>query len=109
MNRPRSVVVEEIARGQGSVDYGVMRSSTTQALKSPTEVPDEDVSVYRVNLPDQRATETHAHTHGQLFSLESGLSVLETSAGSWLLPPRRCGWIPAGRPHSVRSGGLVRG
>jgi AraC-like DNA-binding protein len=67
------------------------------------------VSVYRVELPEQRATETHAHEYGQLFCLESGLSIVETSAGSWLFPPRRCGWIPAGHPHSIRSGGLVRG
>jgi AraC-like DNA-binding protein/mannose-6-phosphate isomerase-like protein (cupin superfamily) len=110
MNSLRSVVVEEMARDHGAVDfYGVTRSSMTHALKSATEVPDDDVSVYRVDLSDQRAMETHAHAHGQLFSLESGLSILETSAGSWLLPPRRCGWIPAGHPHSVRSGGLVRG
>jgi AraC-like DNA-binding protein len=78
-------------------------------LKSAGEMSDEDVAVYRVDLPDHRAIESHAHAQGQLFCLESGLSIVETSAGSWMFPPRRCGWIPAGHLHSVRSGGLVSG
>jgi AraC-like DNA-binding protein len=78
-------------------------------LKSAIEISDEDVAVYRVDLPDHRAMESHAHAQGQLFSLESGLSIVETAAGSWMFPPRRCGWIPAGHQHSVRSSGLVSG
>ena len=81
----------------------------TKDVTPTIEIPDGDVSVHRVDVPDYRATETHAHTQGQLFSLESGLSILETSAGSWMFPPRRCGWIPAGHHHSMRSGGLMSG
>jgi hypothetical protein len=53
----------------------------TKDLKSAIEISHEDVSVYRVDLPDHRAMETHAHAQGQLFCLESGLSIVETSAG----------------------------
>ena len=67
------------------------------------------MAVHRVDFPDHRAMESHAHAQGQLFCLDSGLSIVETSAGSWMFPPRRCGWIPAGHVHSVRSGGLVSG
>jgi AraC-like DNA-binding protein len=81
----------------------------TKDLKFAIEISDEDVSVHRVDLPDHRAMETHVHAQGQLFSLESGLSIVETSAGSWMFPPRRCGWIPAGHHHAMRSGSLVSG
>jgi AraC-like DNA-binding protein len=81
----------------------------TRVLKSAIEISDAEVSVYRVDLPDDRAMATHTHVQGQLFALDSGLSIVETSAGSWMFPPRRCGWIPAGHDHSIRSGGLVSG
>lgn len=116
MNNPRPVVAEETARTHSTVDlYGVSRSSMTKGLKSATglksvtELPDQEVSVYRVDLPDHRAMDIHAHTQGQLFSFESGLGIVETSAGSWMFPPRRCGWIPPRHRHSMRSGGLVSG
>ncbi|GGH01229.1 hypothetical protein GCM10011586_16050 [Silvibacterium dinghuense] len=63
----------------------------------------------RMDHADASAIQMHAHAQGQLFSLESGLCSIETAAGSWLFPPRRCGWIPAGHLHSMRSGGEVSG
>ncbi len=80
----------------------------TNGLRSGTELPNKDVVVYRMNLPDQ-AMGIHAHAQGQLFFFESGLGIVETSAGSWMFPARRCGWIPPGHDHSMRSGGVVSG
>lgn len=56
------------------------------ALKTLEEIAAEDAFVYRVDLPDRRAIEAHAHAQGQLFSVESGLCIIETSTGSWLFP-----------------------
>ncbi len=81
----------------------------SKALNLPLEMPGDDVFAFRIDLPDQRAMARHAHPQAQLFSLESGLSIVETSAGSWMFPPRRCGWIPSECRHSMRSCGLVRG
>jgi AraC-like DNA-binding protein len=64
---------------------------------------------WRFSAPIQRATESHQHGAGQIFSLDSGLALLETSAGTWLFPPHRCGWIPPGEPHSLRSYGAITG
>lgn len=69
----------------------------------------KDASVRHVRMLSPRAVERHTHAEGQLFSLTSGLCIVETGAGSWLFPPRRCGWIPAGQPHSVRSQGQISG
>lgn len=73
------------------------------------DISDEVVSVYRVDVPDIRATEPHVHARGQLFCLKTGLTVVETAAGSWMFPPGRCGWVPGGHQHSMRSGGQVSG
>jgi AraC-like DNA-binding protein len=51
----------------------------------------------------------HRHRRGQLFCVESGLVHVRTNAGSWLLPPHRAGWIPAGMDHMVRVSGVLSG
>jgi AraC-like DNA-binding protein len=76
---------------------------------SSTEIPDGDVLVYRVDLSDGNAKDLHTHAQGQLFSFDSGLGIVETAAGSWMFPPRRCGWIPPHHVHSMRSGGNAKG
>ena len=73
------------------------------------EIATEDVCVHRLALGEHKAVEPHAHAQGQLFSLESGLSIVETATGSWLFPARQCGWIPPGHLHSVRSKGRISG
>ncbi|TCU57788.1 AraC family transcriptional regulator [Novosphingobium sp. PhB57] len=51
----------------------------------------------------------HGHARGQLFSVESGLVRIRTHDGSWLLPPRRIGWVPAGELHEVSISGSLSG
>ena len=71
--------------------------------------PAQDVFVWRIDAPIARNTEAHAHAKGQLLSLESGLAIVETVTGSWVLPPQRCGWIPPGCSHGLRSCGNITG
>ena len=54
-------------------------------------------------------TQRHSHPKGQLLSLQSGLAILETTAGVWTLPPGRCAWVPPGCHHSLRSCGTIGG
>jgi AraC-like DNA-binding protein len=70
------------------------------------EIVTDDLRVYPLS---GRAMDMHMHAEGQLFSLKSGLGIVETLGGSWLFPPQRCGWIPPGHLHSVRSRGQVSG
>lgn len=51
----------------------------------------------------------HAHARGQLFGLDGGSMRVHTEAGSWLLPPQRAGWIPAGQRHQVSVAGAASG
>src|SRR5262250_3546081 len=78
-------------------------------LHAEKERSTEEVLFWRPASPVLCNTEEHSHSKGQLFSLQSGLGILETTAGIWMLPPGRCAWIPPGRPHSMRSCGNIDG
>nr|WP_199045173.1 helix-turn-helix transcriptional regulator [Dyella sp. ASV24] len=51
----------------------------------------------------------HSHARGQLYCVESGLVHVRTAQGSWLLPPHRAGWMPAGVEHTVTLSGRMSG
>lgn len=50
----------------------------------------------------------HQHRRNQLLYAASGAITVSTPHGSWVAPPERGVWIPAGTPHSVRTIGVVR-
>jgi AraC-like DNA-binding protein/mannose-6-phosphate isomerase-like protein (cupin superfamily) len=78
-------------------------------LHAEKERSRDEVLFWRPASPVLWNTEEHSHSKGQLFSLQSGLGILKTTAGIWMLPPGRCAWIPPGRRHSMRSGGHITG
>ena len=47
----------------------------------------------------------HYHDVQQLVYPSSGVLAISTSAGSWVVPPQRAVWIPAGVAHSHRAHG----
>ncbi|MFC5435397.1 AraC family transcriptional regulator [Rhodanobacter umsongensis] len=49
----------------------------------------------------------HAHKRGQLLYAATGVVTVITDEGSWVVPPRRALWIPAGVAHEVRMSGVV--
>jgi AraC-like DNA-binding protein len=51
----------------------------------------------------------HSHRRGQFFCVESGLVRIRTEDGSWILPPRRVGWVPPGAMHEVTITGRLTG
>jgi AraC-like DNA-binding protein len=52
-----------------------------------------------------REIDWHRHVRGQFFYVEQGLIVTNTEHGSYLLPPRRAGWMPPGTLHTVSIAG----
>lgn len=78
-------------------------------LHAMVERSRDEVLFWRPASPVSWSTEEHSHSKGQLFSLQSGLAILETAAGVWMLPPGRCCWIPPGCRHSMRSCGNIGG
>lgn len=51
----------------------------------------------------------HRHLRGQVYCVESGLVQVHARHGSWLLPPHRAGWMPAGELHTVTVSGPMSG
>ena|SRR6516165_2098151 len=59
------------------------------------------------DFPDGHIVLAHKHRRHQLLSGATGAILVSTSAGSWLIPPGRGVWIPAGTVHEVRLLGAV--
>jgi AraC-like DNA-binding protein len=78
-------------------------------LHKMVERSTDEVLFWRPTSSVSWSTEEHSHSKGQLLSLQSGLAILETTAGVWMLPPSRCCWIPPACHHSMRSCGKIDG
>lgn len=61
-----------------------------------------------VDYAPEHATPWHQHPHAQLIHAVRGVMVIATAAGSWVVPPSRALWIPAGVEHHVRMVGTVQ-
>jgi AraC-like DNA-binding protein len=59
------------------------------------------------DFPDGHTVLAHKHRRHQLLSGATGAILVSTSAGSWVIPPGRGVWIPAGTVHEVRLLGAV--
>jgi len=51
----------------------------------------------------------HKHRRGQLLYATSGVMLVGTEGGTWLVPPDRAVWIPPWVVHSMRSTGMPLG
>lgn len=61
-----------------------------------------------LRLPPSHVIEPHRHEWHQLVYATEGVMRVETAMGSWVVPPERAVWIPAGFEHSIRMTGAVR-
>ena len=59
------------------------------------------------NYPAGHLIAPHQHRRGQLISGASGVIVLATPEGTWVMPPQRGMWIPSATEHHVRMVGAV--
>jgi AraC-like DNA-binding protein len=73
-------------------------------------VPDGTIAVRSLGLrlPPHHRIERHAHDWHQLVYATEGVMTVDTPAGSWVVPPHRAVWMPAGVEHSIRMTGVVR-
>lgn len=58
-------------------------------------------------LGHDHTTPAHAHPQGHLVYPASGVLSMVTDAGSWIAPPNRAVWIPAGFSHQHRAHGAT--
>jgi AraC-like DNA-binding protein len=59
-------------------------------------------------LEHRERIDWHDHAEHQLVYPSSGILYVRTDRGSWVVPPRRAVWLPAGIPHSHRAHGRTQ-
>ncbi|WP_020496618.1 AraC family transcriptional regulator [Sciscionella marina] len=59
------------------------------------------------DLPDRHYIPPHAHRRDQLIYGASGAITVISTEGTWVVPPQRAVWVPAGVEHATRTCGPV--
>ncbi|MCH7338569.1 AraC family transcriptional regulator [Acinetobacter higginsii] len=60
------------------------------------------------DYPDGHLLPSHRHRRGQCLYAITGVLTVITHRGSWVVPPKRALWIPAGIDHEVHMGGITK-
>jgi AraC-like DNA-binding protein/quercetin dioxygenase-like cupin family protein len=69
---------------------------------------DRAMAAMEVNYPDGASTGWHAHPRGQILYAIEGVMIVQSGAGSWVVPPNRALWLTAGLEHEVTMSGEVK-
>jgi AraC-like DNA-binding protein/quercetin dioxygenase-like cupin family protein len=59
------------------------------------------------DFADGARIEPHSHPRAQLTWAASGVMSVTAASGTWVVPPNRALWIPAGTEHAIRMSGAV--
>jgi AraC-like DNA-binding protein len=59
-------------------------------------------------LAHRESIDWHDHSDHQLIYPKSGVLIASNLSGTWVLPPRRALWLPAGVPHSHQAHGATQ-
>jgi AraC-like DNA-binding protein len=65
------------------------------------------VTTLTYDFPNGHFVPLHYHHEDQLVYASRGVMSVETSDGTWAVPPQRAVWIPARVPHSIMMSGSV--
>lgn len=68
---------------------------------------DYSVFAFAQNYSNGHVEEWHQHEHIQLIHTLTGVIRIETAEGTWICPPGRGLWIPAGKEHATHVSGQV--
>jgi len=71
------------------------------------QTPRRAVTALAHDYPSGHRVEVHTHEEHQLLFAATGVMTVHTPAGSWIVPPNRAVWVPAGVEHSIRMSGAV--
>lgn len=86
------------------------RQLTNNAVENEVELSDRLDWIERVegavaaigsDYPDGHRVRTHHHSRAQLLYARSGVVMVTTGRGRWMIPPDHAMWLPAGTGHSV--------
>jgi AraC-like DNA-binding protein len=77
-----------------------VRAERYEAVQSPVFAVGNEYPAGHLHPP-------HQHRRAQLLYGASGVMIVDTSQGSWVVPPQEAVWIPARVQHSIRMVGQV--
>jgi len=80
------------------------RQTAPQTVRDPDGFP---VRGLAATYPDRFKLDAHSHPWGQLVYGSSGVMRIATPNATWLAPPTRAIWVPAGVPHEIEMRGAV--
>ena len=60
------------------------------------------------DLPDHQVTRWHTHKRAQFVYAASGAMLVRTREATWVIPPQRAVWVPAGVQHETEALGVVK-
>jgi AraC-like DNA-binding protein len=79
----------------------------TQATDLPQAEDTFPVRTFAVRYPSGYVLPAHAHEWHQLIYGSQGVMTVSTAQGTWVIPPNRAVWVPAGVTHSIELSGSV--
>jgi AraC-like DNA-binding protein/mannose-6-phosphate isomerase-like protein (cupin superfamily) len=87
-------------------------SQTRQTAARSTDPDDyqdvpRPVALLARDVGDHHTTSWHSHKRAQLVFATSGVMVVRTRQGAWVIPPQRAVWVPAGMEHETETIGQV--
>lgn len=83
-------------------------SDNIQRLVEQHERDARDVSALEADYPDGASTGEHTHSRAQLLYAISGVMVVRSVTGHWVVPPTRAVWLQPNVVHEVRMCGPVQ-
>src|SRR5215469_8962996 len=69
--------------------------------------PKSAITTLTRDYPAGHIVALHFHDRDQLVYASRGVMTVRTRKGTWVVPPHRAVWIPAGIPHTITMSGLV--
>lgn len=80
-------------------------SRTGQRSLDPADYQDipRPIAVMPKDYPAGTVVPWHRHKRAQLAFAKSGVMVMATRDGDWVVPPHRALWLPAGTEHQLRA------
>ncbi|WP_144108141.1 AraC family transcriptional regulator [Paraburkholderia sp. BCC1886] len=81
-----------------------MRRRETDSIcfnETPASLESVPVAVLATDQPARVSFPPHVHTSGQLIYAISGVMLVRSDAGSWVVPTGRAVWVPGGVRHEI--------
>ena len=66
-----------------------------------------EITTLAYDYPARHVIPLHFHDRDQIVYASRGVMTIRTETGTWVVPPHRAVWIPAGISHTISMSGMV--